>query len=307
MSPKETMEAAAHSETTIALSKEQYAEHMEGMDEAAKHVQNRPLVIRAYALDDPNAPTSGNLKTAHFIRHGQGFHNLMADLAKQQGRTWVRVGSLKRCCRILLTKTRKTILTRPYLCYFVHQNSKTPENPYYMSEVLDSPLTDKGRHQALALQPKVREMKDQPELVLFSPNCRALQTGSIVFENLRGKVPFLAHEMIREAHGIHLCDRRRPKSQQAAEFPMIDFSLLETEEDALFLEDRRESKVEVAERIYKFLEFLEGRSEKHVAISSHSAWLLTAFNANFDCDEGLRGWFQTGEIRSVVLEFVRNT
>lgn len=176
-----------------------------------------------------------------------------------------------------------------------------------MSETLDAPLTDKGRHQALLLQPKVRAMKDQPQLVLFSPNCRALQTGSLVFEHLRGKVPFLAHEMIREQNGVHLCDKRRPTSRQAAEFPMIDFSLLETEEDVLFLEDRRETKAEVAERIYTFLEFLEGRPEKHIGVSSHSAWLLTAFNANFDCYEGLRGWFQTGEMRSAILEFIRNS
>jgi broad specificity phosphatase PhoE len=174
-----------------------------------------------------------------------------------------------------------------------------------MSEILDAPLTDKGRHQARALQPTVRAMKDQPELVLFSPNCRALQTGSLVFEHLRGKVPFLAHEMIREQNGIHFCDKRRPTSQQALEFPFIDFSLLETEEDLLFSEDQRESKVEVAERVYKFLEFLEKRPEKNVGVASHSAWLLTAFNANFECQENLRGWFQTGEMRSVIIEFVR--
>lgn len=174
-----------------------------------------------------------------------------------------------------------------------------------MSEILDAPLTDKGRHQALSLQPSVRAMQDQPELVIFSPNCRALQTGSLVFEHLQGKVPFLAHEMIREENGIHFCDKRRPKSRQAAEFPMVDFSLLETEEDVLFLEDRRETKAEVAGRVYKFLEFLEKRPEKHVGVSSHSAWLLTAFNANFECEESLKGWFQTGEMRSVILEFVR--
>jgi len=175
-----------------------------------------------------------------------------------------------------------------------------------MTEILDAPLTEKGRQQAAMLQPKIRAMQHQPELVLFSPNCRALQTGSIVFEHLRGNVPFLAHEMVREETGIHFCDKRRPKSRQAAEFPMIDFSLIETDEDVLFSEDERETKADLAERIYKFLEFLENRHEKHVGVASHSAWLLTAFNANFDCDEALRGWFQTGEMRSAILEFVRN-
>lgn len=47
-----------------------------------------------------------------------------------------------------------------------------------MAEILDAPLTEKGRQQALALQPSVEDMKDKPELVVFSPNCRALQTGT---------------------------------------------------------------------------------------------------------------------------------
>lgn len=173
-----------------------------------------------------------------------------------------------------------------------------------MSEILDAPLTDKGRQQARILQPTVRALKDQPELILFSPNCRALQTGAIVFEHLQGKIPFIAHESIREENGVHLCDKRRPKSQQTAEFPMIDFSLLEAEEDQLFLADRRETKIEVATRIYQFLELLEKRTEKHVGVASHSAWLLTAFNANMVCDDKLKGWFHTGEMRSAKLEFL---
>lgn len=176
-----------------------------------------------------------------------------------------------------------------------------------MSEILDAPLTEKGRQQALALQPSVQAMEDQPELILFSPNCRALQTGVIVFEHLKGKVPFLAHEMIREENGVHLCDKRRPRSRQEHEFPMVDFSLLESEEDVLFYEDRRETKSEVAERVYKFLEWLETRKEMHIGVASHSAWLLTTFNANLVCEDSLKGWFQTGEMRSAILEFTRSS
>jgi hypothetical protein len=95
MPPEESLEVAAHSETTMALAQQEHAEHMEEMDEAAKSVSNRPLLIRAYEIDDPDAPTSGNVKTVHFVRHGQGFHNLMADMAKQAGRTWVQVCCMK--------------------------------------------------------------------------------------------------------------------------------------------------------------------------------------------------------------------
>jgi hypothetical protein len=90
MSPKDSSEAA-QSEITLQLAKKEHAEHMEAMDEAAANMIKRPLIVKAYALDDPNAPTGDNVKTCHFVRHGQGFHNLMADMATSQGRTWAPV------------------------------------------------------------------------------------------------------------------------------------------------------------------------------------------------------------------------
>jgi broad specificity phosphatase PhoE len=175
-----------------------------------------------------------------------------------------------------------------------------------MPEVLDAPLTEKGRQQAYLLQPKVRAFENQPELVVVSPNCRAIQTGVIAFEHLIGEVPLISHEMVREETGVHVCDKRRPKSRQEKEFPMVDFALLETEEDVIFKNDSRETKMEVGERIYLFMEWLAERSERHVGVASHSGWLLTLFNGVCESDEILNSWFQTGEMRSVKLEFIRN-
>ena len=267
-----------HSEAALANAKDDFQEHMEGMQEAQETMKSRPLLVKAYALDDPEAPSLNkpNVKHAHFVRHGQGFHNLMADLAKQAGKTW------ENC-------------------------TNTPENPYVMPEITDAPLTAKGRKQAALLQPVVSAMNENetPQLVVLSPNCRALQTGVIAFRELVGKIPFLAHEMVREETGIHVCDKRRSTSQQESEFPMVDFSLLTEEEDTIFKHDQRETKAALTERIYKFLEWLETREENVVGVSSHSAWLLAVFNANLQGDDSLKGWFQTGELRSVVLEFVR--
>jgi len=269
-------DGAAHSAVTLALAKKESAEHMHGMEELYDSMRERPIIVKAYALDDPNAPATENVKTVHFLRHGQGFHNLMADLARAEGREW-------------------------------EQYSQTPENPYIMPEILDAPLTEKGRKQAYLVRPTVEALENQPELVALSPNCRALQTGVIAFEHLLSKkVPFVAHEMVREENGVHVCDKRRPKSRQEAEFPMVDFSLLETEEDVIFRNDRRESKAEVGERVYAFMEWLAKRSEKHVGVASHSGWLLTVFNGICECDVSLKDWFQTGELRSVKLEFIEN-
>ena len=94
MTPKDTAAsvAAAHSAVTLELAKKESAEHMEGMHEVYQILRDRPLIIKAYALDDPQAPATA--KTVHFVRHGQGFHNLMADLARAAGAEVTVIDSL---------------------------------------------------------------------------------------------------------------------------------------------------------------------------------------------------------------------
>jgi broad specificity phosphatase PhoE len=261
---------ASHTQATLDLAKKEHTEHMAGMKEARAILQSKPLRVKAYKFDDATAPASA--KIVHFARHGQGFHNLMADIASSVGKQWT-------------------------------QFEPSDDNPYTMAEILDAPLTDKGRQQAIALQDRTNNLPI--ELLVFSPNCRALQTGILAFAKHIGNCPCLSHEMVREESGIHVCDRRRPTSQQAMEFPQVDFSLLEHEEDLIFRADRRESKLQVGERIYSFLNWLAERPEQHVGVASHSAWLLTMFNAVVDCTgaESLQDWWQTGEMRSVKLEF----
>jgi hypothetical protein len=84
-------DTVGHHEVTLQLAMEEHAEHMEGMGQALDEMKQEPLLVKAYAMDDPNAPTGDNVKTVHFVRHGQGFHNLMADRAKQSGQKWVNV------------------------------------------------------------------------------------------------------------------------------------------------------------------------------------------------------------------------
>lgn len=273
----------AHNEVTLALAKKECAEHMHGMKELYDEMRKRPLIIKAYALDDPEAPsiddeissTANPVKIIHFVRHGQGFHNLFADIYTEQGRTWVQY--------------------------------KPEGNPYAQNEIYDAPLTEKGRQQAIQLQPIIESFNNPPiELVIMSPNCRALMTGVLAFEKLIGKIPFLSHEMVREETGIHICDKRRSKSRQEKEFPQVDFTLLESDEDRIYQTNHRETKAEVGERVYKFMEWLSQRSEKSIGIASHSSWLLTVFNGICESnDDKLKAWFQTGELRSVKLEFVR--
>mmetsp|Transcript_33840 Transcript_33840/g.40545 ORF Transcript_33840/g.40545 Transcript_33840/m.40545 type:complete len:266 (-) Transcript_33840:152-949(-) len=258
-----------------ALSEKETAEKIQGIVEPYPSLPEH-LHIKAYSIDDPSISTTANtnVKTVHFIRHGQGFHNLMRD-------------------------------------FFTAV--KRQDNPYVMHEVVDAPLTQKGRDQARALHPRIRQLKDdgdnKPELIISSTLCRALQTASIAFEEfLGGKegglvVPFVAHEMVRESSGVHVCDWRRPISQQRQEFPLVEFGGVELEEDTLFDHGRRETKDEVGERIYNFMTWLSNREEKTLAVVSHSCWLLTVFNGVVECDDSLKSWFGTGEMRSVKLVF----
>ena len=284
------------SSTTTSTSKTEHEEHLEGMVETRNEIFSRSLRVKVWSIDNPDAPAvsaitttaNNNVKIVHFVRHGQGFHNLMADVYRSAGKKWT-------------------------------SNIKSPENPYTMPELVDSPLTELGRKQAINLQDKAKTMKYQPQLVVLSPNCRALHTGLLVWEHLidsdnddgvSGGVPFIAHEMVREEHGVHVCDQRRSVTRQSKEFPNVDFtSFMLDDEDPLWQPDKRETKQDVADRAYKFLRWLYQRPEKHVGVASHSAWLLTLFNACLDCqdeDDKLLDWFETGELRSVVLEFQDN-
>jgi len=83
---------AEHSEATLALAKQESAEHMHGMKELYNDMRKKPLIVKAYALDDPKAPADAMV--VHFVRHGQGFHNLMADMASSEGREWVQVNTI---------------------------------------------------------------------------------------------------------------------------------------------------------------------------------------------------------------------
>jgi broad specificity phosphatase PhoE len=277
-----------HSDAALALAQKESIEHMYGMSELQETMKCRPLLLRARILDlnEQKQQQQGNSKQGteksttkiiHFVRHGQGFHNLLADIMSSQGYSW-------------------------------QQFSHSTENPYVRPEILDAPLTEIGRQQALAIQSRIRlcDTIPPPDCIFLSPMCRTLQTGIFAFEQYLGTtVPFVAHELLREETGVHICDKRRSKSRQEVEFPQVDFSLIETEDDALFQEEMRESKMQLGDRIYRFFEWLSQRPETCVAIVSHSGWLLTLFNGvcNRVDDESLKDWWQTGEMRSVVIEF----
>jgi broad specificity phosphatase PhoE len=283
MTPKEPSSLVEHSEATLQLAAQEVQEHLEGMQECYEELRRYPLRFRAYAVDDVTSssqPRNPNSKILHLVRHGQGFHNLLADIAKSHGVQWTNF------------------------------TNADPNNPYLSPEARDAPLTEKGRQQALALRPRIRSLQQhlQPQLIVCSPCCRALQTGILAW--LETGVSFLVHESVKEECGVHPCDHRRSKSEIAIDFPRVDLGGLLQEDDPYHRENVRESKLEVAKRGYQFLEWLfttRSPDENCVAVNSHSSWLLTLLNAVVETEsDHLRAWFQTGEMRSVQIEMVPN-
>lgn len=79
----------------------------------------------------------------------------------------------------------------------------------------------------------------------------------------------MAVELVREAHGGHPCDQRRPLRELKREFPWVDFSGVETDDDTWHDPARRETVKEVAVRGDRFLDLLAARPERNIAVVSH--------------------------------------
>lgn len=154
------------------------------------------------------------------------------------------------------------------------------------------------------------------ELVVVSPLTRAMETAAAMFGSEGGEgcvlmeateevemktcerpvlrcdtrlcegKKFLALEMVREQIGGNPCDRRRTLTEYKKEFPGIDFSLVEEEEDVLWKpgKENRESEPALRARARQFLDWCFDRSEDHIVVVTHSA-----FMCNLMVEYGLGG------------------
>lgn len=224
--------------------------------------------------DDDHQQSSGTTtsKLIHFQRHGQGFHNVICEMWRELGKP-------------------------------VNLSSHDPTlNPMKRLEVKDSPLTEVGRQQCLTRNEQASFLN--PEIVVVSPLLRTLQTAELSWGAHRERVPWVAHEGCREDLGVLVCNQRQTTSQIQLVYPDVDFSLLDSEEDTLFMADRHETALEKADRVYEFLLYLRSLSQREIAVVTHSAWLFNMCNAVMEIpDDNLSSWFLTSEIRSMRVSF----
>ncbi|GMI30176.1 hypothetical protein TrCOL_g9261 [Triparma columacea] len=222
-------------------------------------------------------PTSGfslylssRTKKIHFIRHAEGHHNVAT---KETGGT--------DCLRT---------------------DGDPRDHPLY-----DARLTEKGIDQAVRLRSHLSTRPSQGrsfthfDLVVVSPLTRTLETARHIFKRGRqpGKPDFmdakchrtdaltgqdydlpaprvLVREECRERWGEYVCDGRRSITSIYPEFPDFDFSEVANDEDVFYSEER-ESDEHCCKRATGFLEWLNRRPEKCIAVVTHSSFLRHLF------------------------------
>ena len=146
----------------------------------------------------------------------------------------------------------------------------------------------------LATRPSQGRSFTHFDLIIVSPLTRTLETAMHVFGPPRkpgvpafladkfGKTglprpQFLVREECRERWGHYSCDGRRPIHEIVKEFPDCDFSQIEHNEDVFFTKER-EPSAHCMERTVHFLEWLNKRPEKCIAVVTHSSFLKHLFS-----------------------------
>ncbi|KAF3447450.1 hypothetical protein FNV43_RR12636 [Rhamnella rubrinervis] len=101
--------------------------------------------------------------------------------------------------------------------------------------------------------------------------------------------PFMAIELCREHLGVLSCHKRRSISEYRHLFPAIDFSLIESDDDILWMPDIGEKNEDVAARGQKFLNWLWTRKEEEIAVVTHGAFLYHTLSAfGNDCHPSVK-------------------
>eukprot|EP00435_Cladocopium_sp_Y103_P020855 s2199_g5.t1 len=214
-------------------------------------------------------------KLIHWVRHGQGYHNLMAEACQQLGVNFSELGTYE-------------------------EAKKATFHPYVNDAIKDPPLTCLGVDDAKALWPLAKTLT--PELLVVSPLRRATETILIAFKDaVSNGVPVLAHGACREQIGVHTCDRRSSRTDYVEIFPKVDVSYVKHDEDPTSW-TQRESKLELAQRAHDFLLWLLQRPETEIVVGTHSAFLMGLFHIALEIsDDSMKQFFKTGELRSILV------
>jgi len=222
-------------------------------------------------------------KTVHFIRHGEGYHNVgiaNAD-AHLTSKGWTQAGALRK-------HMHKFDITRQ------------------VEIVVVSPLMRTLETAAGVFGEDTNHGRGTPQLLMVghqeAPDVRSAHPPV----HSRNGIRYQAHELCRERLGPSPCDSRRSRTEATQMFPAVDFSMIESDDDPYWQPGMVENEAEVATRGNKFLQFLMSLTETNVAVVTHSAFLWFTL-AMFGGDAArpvrnkLQKWYENCEMRTLVL------
>ncbi len=232
----------------------------------------------------------------HFVRHGEGAHQVRAaELAAR--------GIVCRCDE------------------FEARGEPPSACPYWDESLIDAPLTEAGRGRVAGAAAAVGA-----RLVLAAASRRSLETAELAFATAGGTAtppnpppapdgaplpglpgpagrgrgdpqdivpppepgravpegrsqrpgtpPILALEELRARVGAHMHSRRRPVRVLRERFPAIDFGAVADDEDRLWRPET-EPRASLDARAVRFLRFLFARPERSIGVVTHFTLLLT--------------------------------
>ncbi|GIL47218.1 hypothetical protein Vafri_4091 [Volvox africanus] len=256
-------------------------------------------------------------KTIHFVRHGQGFHNVaghinhdnyklwdyadahLTELGWEQAKNLGRhVVAVKLPVDLVVVAPLQRALETAVAAFGGHNYSSSNNN----NSATDSCTGTGGLSSATS---NGGDSAPPPLLMVAQEGLSGKRVAHAGISG-RGCPPFIAHEMCREHIGVHPCDRRSPVSVYRERFPAVDFSLVAPEDDALWTPDHRETKDEVRRRGLAFLKWIATRPERHIAVVTHSSFLhftLSCFGqgASEAAQGEMHKWYDNCEMRSLAL------
>ncbi|KAF2634471.1 phosphoglycerate mutase family protein [Massarina eburnea CBS 473.64] len=143
----------------------------------------------------------------------------------------------------------------------------------------DANLTELGQEQAKAVhalwESELKEGIPTPETFYVSPLTRTIETADLSFKGLqfgdgREYKPFIK-ELLREALGVHTCDRRSTASHILQTFPHITLEAGFSDPDLLWEEDYREPRSARTYRLGQLLDdIFETDDGVFLSLTSHS-------------------------------------
>ena len=148
---------------------------------------------------------------------------------------------------------------------------------FYDKRYYDTKLTGQGIEQSLHLGNTWKD-KHFIDCVFCSSLTRTLETANNIFkDNL--DIPIYALDILKEfPQGLHTCNKRSNIDQLKKEFPRINFSLIQDNEDIMWDDTKEEPLEKLNDRIFDFKEFIKNRPEKNIAMIGHNSFIGQMMN-----------------------------